>query len=122
MQFLKPKPKAQGGGVRLMPAVMATVAVVLGLKAVAMAEVVAETATGEHTASADHAAAAPAETAAQPVANQCAAPTLAEMAGLSAAEVQVLQALSARREALDARGEQFETQDEWMLAAERRLD
>lgn len=104
-----------------MPAAMATVAVVLGLKAVAMAEVVAETTSGEHASSEPHAAPATADAAA-PAANQCAAPTLAELAGLSAAEVQVLQALSERREQLDARGEQYETQDELMLAAERRLD
>jgi len=123
MNFLKRAPRAAkaGGGVRLMPAVMATVAVVLGLKAVAMAEVVAETASGDHattTAPNDaHAVDAPA----QPAANQCAPTTLAEMAGLSAAEVQVLQALSERRAALDTRAEQYETQDELMMAAERRL-
>ncbi|MDZ4692155.1 hypothetical protein [Terricaulis sp.] len=117
----KPKPAKPARGVRLMPAAMATVAVVLGLKAVAMAEVVAETASGEHASSEPHAATATGAAAA-PAANQCAAPTLAELAGLSAAEVQVLQALSERREQLDARGEQYETQDELMLAAERRLD
>ncbi len=127
MMLLKLKPKMRkgtgaNGGVRLMPAVMATVAVVLGLKAVAMAEVVAETA-GETHANNDHAAAATAAAApAQPPVNQCAAPTLAEMAGLSAAEVQVLQALSARRQSLDQRAEQVETQDQLMVAAERRLD
>jgi flagellar motility protein MotE (MotC chaperone) len=119
----RPKaPPRSEGGVRLMPAVMATVAVVLGLKAVAMAEVVAESAGGEHAAEQQAAAAATAETAAQPAANQCAPATLAEMAGLSAAEVQVLQALSARRQTLDQRAEQFETQDELMLAAEQRLN
>jgi len=122
MNFLKRAAKAPkaGGGVRLLPAVMATVAVVLGLKAVAMAEVVAENAGGDHAASApadSHAA----DTHAQPAANQCAPPTLAEMAGLSAAEVQVLQALSERRATLDTRAEQYETQDELMMAAERRL-
>lgn len=99
---------------------MATVAVVLGLKAVAMAEVVAETAGGEH------AAAAPANSepaaAAAPAQQQCAAPTLAEMAGISPTEVQVLQALSERRTALDQRAEAFETQDELMVAAEQRLN
>lgn len=119
----KPRAAKPASNVRLLPAAMATVAVVLGLKAVAMAEVVAETATGEHAAAADaHPPAAAAENAAAPAANQCAAPTIAELAGLSAAEVQVLHALSERREQLDARGEQYETQDELMLAAERRLD
>ncbi len=117
----KPKPAKAQAGVRLMPAVMATVAVVLGLKAVAMAEAVAEGA-GEHAATSATTAAAAQTAQTQAPANQCAAPTLADMAGLSASEVQVLQALSARRAALDARGEAYETQDELMLAAEQRLN
>jgi flagellar motility protein MotE (MotC chaperone) len=44
------------------------------------------------------------------------------MAGLSQAEVQVLQALGTRRLELDARGEAIETQDGLMLAAEQRLN
>lgn len=126
MQFIKRSaPTAKtNASVRLMPAVMATVAVVLGLKAVSMVEAVAETAAAEDHAATPAAADAHAtETAAASTpANQCAAPTLAEMAGLSAAEVQVLQALSARRVALDSRAEQYETQDELMLAAEQRLN
>lgn len=117
---------APANSVRLLPAAMVTVAAVLGLKAVAMAEAVAEgvgATTEEHAPAADHtdtasATAAPAQTAA----NQCAPPTLAEMAGLSAAEVQVLQALQARRQALDQRAEQYSTQDELMIAAEQRLN
>ena len=116
------KPPQRTASVRLMPAAMVTVAAVLGLKAIAMAESVAETASaaaeGEH-APAEHATEA--TTTAAPAANQCAAPTLAEMAGLSAAEVQVLQALGERRAALDARGEEMQTQDALMIAAEQRL-
>lgn len=113
--------KTPAKGARLLPAVMATVAVVLGLKAAAMAQGVAESA-GENGADAQASAPAQAEEAAAPAqAAQCAPPTLADMAGLSAAEMQVLQALSARREALDLRAEQYATQDELMLAAERRL-
>jgi flagellar motility protein MotE (MotC chaperone) len=109
--------------VRLMPAAMITVAAVLGLKTIAMAESVAETvsaaAEGEHA----EATSAPAHDAeAAPTPNACAAPSLAEMAGLSAAEVQVLQALGERREALELRGTQMETQDALMLAAEQRLN
>jgi flagellar motility protein MotE (MotC chaperone) len=120
----KPKAHRTPASVRLIPAAMITVAAVLGLKAIAMAESVAETVGaaaegGEHATiageSADHAEATPAQ-------NQCAAPTLAEMAGLSAAEVQVLQALGDRREALELRGTQLETQDALMLAAEQRLN
>lgn len=110
----------RAASVRLMPAVMVTVAAVLGLKAVAMAEGVAETAgqAGAET-SANHAAPTPQQTAAATA--QCEAPTLAEMAGLSQSEVQVLQALSTRRAELEARGEALETQDGLMLAAEQRL-
>jgi flagellar motility protein MotE (MotC chaperone) len=117
----KPKPAKPASSVRLLPAAMATVAVVLGLKAVAMAESVASTASGDHAASETPGeTTATAEAATPP--NQCAAPTFAELAGLSAAEVQVIQALQERRTQLDTRAEQFETQDELMLAAERRLD
>jgi len=116
------QPAKKGASVRLMPAVMVTVAAVLGLKAVAMAEGVAETVA---EAGHDQPAAATGghgETEA-PLANtaQCEAPTLADMAGLSQAEVQVLQALGTRRAELDARGEALETQDGLMLAAEQRL-
>jgi flagellar motility protein MotE (MotC chaperone) len=122
MQFFnRPSQPKRTATVRLLPAAMVTVAAVLGLKAVAMAEDVAETAT--HAAEPEHAEAAPATgEAAAATATQCAAPTLADMAGLSHAEVQVLQALGERRIALDARGEQLETQDALMLAAEQRLN
>ncbi len=111
--------RATPAAVRLMPAVMATLAALLGLKAVAMAESVAETApAAAEAAAADHAEAAPAAAPAQ----QCAPASFAELAGLSQAEVQVLQALTERRATLDQRAAQAETQDELMLAAERRLD
>lgn len=114
------KPKAPASKVRLLPAAMVTVAAVLGLKAVAMAEGVAETI--PHTEDAAHGETeTPAEGATAPQ-TQCEPATLADMAGLSAEEVQVLQALSARREALDARGEALGTQDALMLAAEQRLN
>jgi len=118
MTAKRPKTPAQA---RLLPAAMVTVAAVLGLKAVAMAEVVAETATSaaEHSTDAPHAEGdAPAATAQ----TQCAPATLAELAGLSHEEVQVLQALGARRVALDERGEAMQTQDALMLAAEQRLN
>lgn len=110
--------KAAQTGVRLMPAVMATAAVVLALKAVGMAEVVAETV----EESANPTTAQPAAAAPGASAPQCEPASLAEMAGLSQSEVAVLQALSERRTALDQRAAQFETQDELMLAAERRLN
>ncbi len=118
----KPNAPKKAVSVRLMPAVMVTVAAVLGLKAVAMAESVAETvASTGHEETATNAEAHGEEAAATPAVAQCAAPSLAEMAGLSQTEVQVLQALGARRQALDARGEQIETQDALMIAAEQRM-
>lgn len=120
----KPKPVANGG-VRLMPAAMATVAVVLGLKAVAVAEDVAETAQHEPAASGageEHAATSTPAESGQATAAQCPAPSFAEMAGLSQSEVQVLQALGARREALDQRESEIDTEAELLAAAERRLD
>lgn len=119
--------KKPAASVRLIPAVMVTVAAVLGLKAVAMAEGVAETvADAGHAETTTSAGAAGAETAAAPAGTantaQCGNPSLAEMAGLSQSEVQVLQALGTRRAELDARGESLETQDGLMLAAEQRLN
>lgn len=119
----KAKPKSNNGSVRLLPAAMVTVAAVLGLKAVAMAEAVAEgVGAAENAPTAEHASSTAGQAPAAPAANQCAAPTLAEMAGLSQTEVQVLQALGERRQTLDQRAEQYETQDELMLAAEQRLN
>ncbi|MEQ1618259.1 MAG: hypothetical protein ABL883_07940 [Terricaulis sp.] len=112
--------KKPATNVRLLPAAMATLAALLGLKAVAVAESLAEAAPTEHAAA--PAAGVAATDAPAEVAQQCAAPSLAEMAGLSAAEVQVLQALSARREALDHRSATEDTQDELLLAAQQRLD
>jgi flagellar motility protein MotE (MotC chaperone) len=114
------RPPKTAAAVRLLPAAMVTVGALLGLKAVAMAADVAETTAAPAP---QHAEAPPeaASAASAPAAAQCAAPSLADMAGLSQAEVQVLQALSARRETLDQRAESYETQDELMAAAERRL-
>lgn len=117
----KPNQPKQPVSVRLMPAVMITAAAVLGLKAVAMAESVAETAAAGQAEPPTVAPVQPQNAEAGAAAAQCQAPTLAEMAGLSQTEVQVLQALGARREALDSRAEQIETQDALMLAAEQRM-
>lgn len=117
------RPSKPAAAVRLLPAAMVTVGALLGVKAVAMAADVADSAppAASQTAAQTSPAAAPAQTA-TPAAAQCPAPSLAEMAGLSQAEVQVLQALGARREALDQRAEMVGTQDELMAAAERRLE
>ena len=109
--------------VRLLPAAMATCAALLGLKAVAMAEEIAEStpiaAPADEHATPEEAAAGAVGAAAGAA---CAAPTFAELAGLSQSEVQVLQALGARREALDQRAAQYGAQNELMLAAQQRLD
>jgi len=124
MQTPTRKPKKPPQGVRLFPAVMATSAALLGLKAFTMAESLAQTATPAQNPPAAHAAnEPPAPNANQTPADatQC-TPTLAQMAGLSQSEVEVLQALGTRRQALDQRATQIETQDDLMTAAERRLD
>jgi flagellar motility protein MotE (MotC chaperone) len=127
MQAPARKPKKPPQGVRLFPAVMATSAALLGLKAFTMAESLAQTATPAENPPVTHAASAPPaagganQTPAAANAASC-TPTFAQMAGLSQSEVEVLQALGTRRQALDQRATQIETQDDLMTAAERRLD
>ncbi|MFT3727320.1 MAG: hypothetical protein QM759_05825 [Terricaulis sp.] len=130
MNLFKPKagkPAAPSDGVRLLPPVMVTVAVLLGLKALGMAEGVS--ANAQENAHGAAPAAQPAATqqtaAATPAAapaGQCSDPTIAQLAGLSQSEVEVLQALQARRVALDQRASSMETQDDLMTAAAQRLD
>jgi flagellar motility protein MotE (MotC chaperone) len=124
------KPKKPPQGVRLFPAVMATSAALLGLKAFTMAESLAQTATpAQNPPAAAQAASAP-STAPNQTPNQTQAaqsgaqcdPTIAQLSGLSQSEVEVLQALSARRQTLDQRATQIETQDDMMAAAQRRID
>lgn len=102
---------------RLLPALLITGVAVLGLKAVAVAEDVADAA-GAPASIAPPPAAAEGEATAQ----QCTPATFAEQAGLSQAEVQVLQALGARRAALDARAGEMDTEAQLLTVAERRLD
>jgi flagellar motility protein MotE (MotC chaperone) len=113
--------------VRLIPAVMAALAALLGLKAVAMAEVVGDVAAhaGNSQQQQANGGAPPNGENAQGAAAggaSCPSPSFAEMAGLSQSEVQVLQALGARRQELDARASTMDTQGELMTAAEHRLD
>jgi len=120
------KPKKPPQGVRLFPAVMATSAALLGLKAFTMAESLAQTATPAEnppaqTQAQGAAGAAPNQTPAAQSSAQC-NPTIAQLSGLSQSEVEVLQALSARRQTLDQRATQIETQDDMMAAAQRRID
>ncbi|HVY83927.1 MAG TPA: hypothetical protein VG943_02250 [Caulobacterales bacterium] len=118
--------RAKPTSVRLLPAAMVSVAAVLGLKAVAVAEgVAAETASpppADAQASAPPADGAPAANADAQQQPACAAPSFADQAGLSQSEVQVLQALQARREALDSRAAEIDTRGQLLTAAEQRLD
>ena len=120
------KPKKPPQGVRLFPAVMATSAALLGLKAFTMAESLAQTATPAQNPPAAAQTersppTAPNQTQAAQSGAQC-GPTIAQLSGLSQSEVEVLQALSARRQTLDQRATQIETQDDMMAAAQRRID
>jgi len=115
--------KKDPGPPRLLPAVMVTAAVLLGLKAVAFAEGATETM--QQTKADAPSTPAPAATAASSTpaaANACAADAFATAAGLSPSEVQVLQALGARRTALDERATEMDTRQELLAAAERRLE
>ncbi|MES1156891.1 MAG: hypothetical protein ABUL73_03830 [Alphaproteobacteria bacterium] len=126
------KAPAAGSGVRLLPAAMVSVAAVLGLKAVAVAQDVAATTTAapaQDQAAAAPPAAATAASAARGASstdasanNPACAPSFADQAGLSQSEVQVLQALSARRDALDQRASEIDTRGQLLTAAEQRLD
>ncbi len=104
-------------GVRLLPTVMVTLAALLGLKAVAVAQSASEAAPARPAPQTPPAAAPTPAPAAQ-----CATPDFAEQAGLSQAEVQVLQALGARRTRLDQRAAEIETRADLIAAAERRME
>ncbi|MBI1252298.1 MAG: hypothetical protein GC189_12600 [Alphaproteobacteria bacterium] len=119
----KPSPAKSSAGarVRLLPTVMVTVVAVLGMKAVAVAQSASPVAPGASPAPTTP----PPRPAAAPAAQaetQCAAPSFADQAGLSQSEVQVLQALGARRQTLDARAAEIETRAELLNAAERRMN
>ncbi|MES1202794.1 MAG: hypothetical protein ABUS57_15260 [Pseudomonadota bacterium] len=115
MKFPALKPPAN---VRLLPAMMVTAGVVLGLKAVSLAEAASETETppAPKTAAADNASPKPAAAA-----QSCPAPSFADQAGLSATEVEVLQSLGARRTALEQRAADISTDSELLAASEKRV-
>ncbi len=99
---------------------MVTLAVVLGLKAVAMAEA-ADMPASEGGAAKKPPADPPAQ--AKPTgkpAATCPPASFADQAGLSAQEVEVLQSLGARRAALEARALEIDTQSELLAASEKR--
>lgn len=106
----------RAGGVRLLPTIMVTLAALAALKAAALAQGAAEAAP-ESAPTEGGAAPAAAEAESQ----SCAPASFAEQAGLSQSEVQVLQALGARREQLDQRATEIETRADLLTAAERRV-
>jgi flagellar motility protein MotE (MotC chaperone) len=117
--------------VRLLPALIATLAVVLALRAAAVAEEATSGATAPEGAAAPPAApegAASGAAASTPnptegAAQACVAgPSFAEQAGLSQSEVRVLQTLGDRRKALEAREAELGQQGQLMEAAQKRLD
>jgi flagellar motility protein MotE (MotC chaperone) len=115
--------------VRLMPALIATLGVVLALKAAAAAEAANEAAPAPPAAAATETAtgaaappAAPAAPAAAAPAAQCPAPSFADQAGLSQSEVRVLQTLGERRKAIDARAAEIEKKADLLSAAETRVE
>lgn len=110
---------------RLLPLIAIAIGGVIAVRAVgagpdlfqgarALAETTAE-AGAEAAASTGATASAPAVCALSPE-------QLAEQAGISPAELRIIQSLSARREALDARDADFATTLPLMVAAEQRLD
>jgi flagellar motility protein MotE (MotC chaperone) len=108
---------------RLLPAIMVTLAVLLGLKAVAFAEGAADAVPEKAQPTAAPNGVQKAATSVQPAAaNACPADGFATAAGLSPSEVQVLQSLGARREAIEARAADLDTRQELIAAAERRLE
>ncbi len=110
---------------RILPALMVTLAVLLGLKAVAFAESAGGAAPTEATptgAQKNAAAPTPAVGAAPGPAGACATTAFADAAGLSPSEVQVLQSLGTRRASLDARATEMDTRQELLAAAERRVE
>jgi flagellar motility protein MotE (MotC chaperone) len=115
--------------VRLLPALLATLGVVLALKAVAAAETAGENppppAAQPQSPPASGAApapTAPTQTAPAAGANQCPAPSFADQAGLSQSEVRVLQTLGDRRKSLDQRASEIDKKADLLTAAEKRVD
>lgn len=120
--------------VRLLPVLGIVAAGLFAIKAVSIAEAAGEMASNSQTQAA-HSEPAHSEPAATPVSAQpatttenantdaCPAPDLlAEQAGLSQYEIQVLRSLAERREALELREASLDTREMTISAAEARLD
>jgi flagellar motility protein MotE (MotC chaperone) len=115
----------QAQSVRLLPALMITLGVVLGLKAVAVAAEAGDAAApaAQNAAPAAAPAAAPGADAALAAGQSCpAGPTFADQAGLSQTEVRVLQSLGERRKTLDGRAAEIDAKADLLAAAEKRVD
>lgn len=106
--------------VRLLPALMVTMGVVLSLRAAAAAQD-AQEAPKKNSAAADKPAGPPKPAQPQPAPSQAAEAAFAESAGLSAQEVAVLESLGARRKALEARERALDDRSALLTAAEGRI-
>jgi flagellar motility protein MotE (MotC chaperone) len=115
---------------RLLPALMVTAGVLLSLKAIAFAADSADATKSEPKS----AAAAPSAGSGAPSssppdqppataeAGQACESSFAQTAGLSPSEVQILQSLGSRRQAIEERASELDTKQELVAAAERRID
>jgi flagellar motility protein MotE (MotC chaperone) len=122
----KPDKTEASAGVRLLPALMVTIGVVLGLKAVAVAAEAGDAApTTQKSSSPMPAEPGPAATPTVPGASAPNCPgalSFADQAGLSQTEVRVLQSLGERRKTLDVRAAEIEAKTDLLNAAEKRID
>lgn len=105
---------------RLLPLIAVAIGGVVAVRAIGVAPGLFEGAKAWAEEAAPAAAAAPAKTA--PAAYALTPEQLAQQAGISPAELRIIQSLSQRRTELDARDQDFATMLPLMTAAEQKLD
>lgn len=105
---------------RLLPLIAVAIGGVVAVRAIGVAPGLFEGAKAWAEEAAPAAAAAPAKTA--PAACALTPEQLAQQAGISPAELRIIQSLSQRRTELDARDQDFATMLPLMTAAEQKLD
>ena len=105
---------------RLLPLIAVAIGGVVAVRAIGVAPGLFEGAKAWAEEAAPAAAAAPAKTA--PAACALTPEQLAQQAGISPAELRIIQSLSQRRSQLDARDQDFATMLPLMTAAEQKLD
>ncbi len=129
-------------GVRILPPLIVAMAALFVVKVIATGDALSDALAAAPAAPAQAAPAQPAPAAPQPAAPQtagqslassgspapasaqtsCPGPSLAEQAGLSAAEIQVLTSLGDRRKALETRARDIDTREQLLAAAEKRVN